>query len=63
MIELNPCQCGGEAAVIHHLDSHFEMVWGVECQSCGKIEDGYIAPEYAIKEWNRRVTECQSKNT
>lgn len=54
MIELKPCACGGDVAVIHHLDSHFEMVWGVECKTCGRTEDGYIASGYAIEAWNRR---------
>lgn len=54
MIELKPCVCGGESVVIHHLNSHFDMVWGVECQSCGKTVDDYIEPEYAIEAWNRR---------
>ena len=53
--ELKPCPCGGEGMLIHHLNPHFDMVWGVKCQSCGKIEDDYIEPEGAIVAWNRRT--------
>ena len=53
-IDLKPCICGGEAVLIHHLNSHFEMCWGVECQTCKEAEDDYTTPGYAIEAWNNR---------
>lgn len=54
-LELKHCPfCGGEAKI---KNNYVNKDIYVECRNCYSRTDGFGLEEYAINQWNRRVTQ------
>ena len=59
MEELRKCPfCGGEAHVHEHIFHKLPSTFGIECDVCGAMTNGFYSYRAeAIAAWNRRVTQ------
>ena len=59
MEELRKCPfCGGEAHVHEHIFHKLPSTFGIECDVCGAMTNGFYSYRVdAIAAWNRRTTQ------
>ena len=59
MEELKRCPfCGGEVHVHEHIFHKLPSTFGIECDVCGAMTNGFYSYRAeAIAAWNRRVTQ------